>query len=634
MITIRNLKLGSKLAVGFCCMALISATLGIAGYFFLLQSASVINGLATDNLPSVTSLLTMSLQANTIKTAQRTLLAPDITEAIRARQSAFFSNSQTSFEQSRAAYSATARTADEEKLWHELERIWGNWNRDNQEVINLSHGIEALKLGNFSKLDRELAHFRGDHYRLQMLAEDSAHWGEPGGEVCKFAEWVSAQKLGNTVAITALEKAKSADSQFHQGIRKLKETVQAAKTEAAHEIITQEINPASGQLFNAMDEALKLTGTALDLDRKLSYQTLTVCRESQLKLEDLLKELVSYNIKEAVTESKEAQNRSKLLGRALLAAALVAMIISALLAIILTRVITRPIIAVTDAVSNGAEQVASAASEVSSASESLASGASQQATSIEETSASIEQISSLAKRNDESVQQANKLAQQTNLAAEAGASDVKSLQQAMDAMKRATGEISIIVKTIDQITFQTNILALNAAVEAARCGEAGQGFAVVAEEVRHLAQRCATAARETTAKIEEEIASANIGSELTLRVEKSMELILTHAHQLGELMATVAQASREQGQGLAQVVAAISQMDQVTQSTAASAEETAAAAEELSSQAATMKDAASAMLAQVKGREDITPDHSQPARQIEHRPRKALSSSFRTRRPS
>ena len=84
-------------------MALISATLGIAGYFFLLQSASVINGLATDNLPSVTSLLTMSLHANTIKTAQRTLLAPDITEAIRARQSAFFSNSQTSFEQSRAA---------------------------------------------------------------------------------------------------------------------------------------------------------------------------------------------------------------------------------------------------------------------------------------------------------------------------------------------------------------------------------------------------------------------------------------------------------------------------------------------------------------------------------------------------
>ena len=267
----------------------------------------------------------------------------------------------------------------------------------------------------------------------------------------------------------------------------------------------------------------------------------------------------------------------------------------------MVRSITKPIKAVADLMSNGAEQVASAAGQVSSSSQSLAEGASEQAASIEETSASIEEMSSMTKRNAENASKAYELARQARVAAERGSADMQAMNLAMDAIKASSDDIAKIIKTIDEIAFQTNILALNAAVEAARAGEAGMGFAVVADEVRSLAQRSAQAAKETSAKIEGAISRTAQGVDISAKVTKALAEIVTQARQVDELAAEVAGASREQSQGITQINLAVGQMDKVTQSNAANAEESAAASEELNAQAGSMRGTVAELLQLVNG---------------------------------
>ncbi|HEX7654381.1 MAG TPA: methyl-accepting chemotaxis protein [Verrucomicrobiae bacterium] len=229
------------------------------------------------------------------------------------------------------------------------------------------------------------------------------------------------------------------------------------------------------------------------------------------------------------------------------------------------------------------------AEHIDEASRALAKGASHQAASLEETAASLEELAGMTRRNSENSGKANALAKETRASAERSAADVGEMDQAMQAIQDSSHEIFKIIRTIDEIAFQTNILALNAAVEAARAGEAGMGFSVVADEVRNLAQRCATAAKETEAKIKKAMDDTARGAKLSTKVAASLEEIVIKARQMDELAADLAGASREQAQGITQINGSVSQMDQVTQANAASAEESAAAAHELSSHTLNVK---------------------------------------------
>ncbi|MFT3782150.1 MAG: methyl-accepting chemotaxis protein [Nibricoccus sp.] len=254
----------------------------------------------------------------------------------------------------------------------------------------------------------------------------------------------------------------------------------------------------------------------------------------------------------------------------------------------ISRGITRSLKLIATHLGDGAGQVTAAAGQVAAASQSLAEGSSEQAASLEETGSSLEEMASMTKRNADSARQAKELAAETRAAAELGSSDVAEMKAAMDAIKSSSDEISKIIKTIDEIAFQTNILALNAAVEAARAGEAGAGFAVVADEVRSLAQRAAHSAHETGTKIEEAIQRSEGGVRISAKVVASLNQIVEKARKVDSFVAEIAQASSEQSDGIAQLNTAIVQMDKVTQSNASNAEETASAAEELSGQAATL----------------------------------------------
>ncbi len=271
-------------------------------------------------------------------------------------------------------------------------------------------------------------------------------------------------------------------------------------------------------------------------------------------------------------------------------------------AVFITRGITHSLKRIVSSLDEGADQVASAAGQVSSSSQSLAEGASEQAASLEETGASLEEVASMTKRNAEGAQRAKTLSTQTREAADTGAADMDAMRVAMDEIKASSNAVSKIIKSIDEIAFQTNILALNAAVEAARAGEAGMGFAVVAEEVRSLAHRSAQSAKETAAKIEDAIAKSDHGVRISGKVALSLGEIVAKAREVDTLVGEIATASLEQTQGIDQVNLAVGQMDKVTQSNASSAEETAAASEELNSQSVAMRENVRSLLLLIGGR--------------------------------
>jgi methyl-accepting chemotaxis protein len=229
-------------------------------------------------------------------------------------------------------------------------------------------------------------------------------------------------------------------------------------------------------------------------------------------------------------------------------------------------------------------QVTEAAHQLDASSQSLAQGASEQAASLEETSAATEQLHSTTRSNAGYCQSASAVTGQVNQ--QVGEANL-SLDQMIDSMRAinvSSGKISQIIKVIDEIAFQTNILALNAAVEAARAGEAGMGFAVVADEVRNLAQRSAQAARDTASLIEESITRSREGSARLDQVAQAVRAITGSAVQVKGLIDQVNSGGQEQSQGIEQISRALVQIDQVTQTTAANAEENAAAGKELSAQ--------------------------------------------------
>ena len=281
--------------------------------------------------------------------------------------------------------------------------------------------------------------------------------------------------------------------------------------------------------------------------------------------------------------------------------AIVTILLGSMLALVITRGITKPVNRIIQGLTSGSEQVSAASGQVSSSSQSLAQGATEQAAAVEETTSSIEEMSSMTKQNAGNAVEAKNLSAGARDGAEKGAEAMGRMSKAIEDIKKSSDETSKIIKTIDEIAFQTNLLALNAAVEAARAGDAGKGFAVVAEEVRNLAKRSAEAAKNTSDMIAESVKNADNGVEISQEVTQQFTEITGGIGKVNDLIAEIAAASSEQSQGIEQVSTAIGQIDQVTQSSAATAEESASASEELSAQAEELKFMVDSLRALVEG---------------------------------
>ncbi len=243
-------------------------------------------------------------------------------------------------------------------------------------------------------------------------------------------------------------------------------------------------------------------------------------------------------------------------------------------------------------VQSGTRSIATASNEIAAGNLDLSARTEEQASSLEETAASMEELTSTVRQNADNAEQANQLALTASNVAERGGAIVGKVVETMGSIDASSRKIVDIIGVIDGIAFQTNILALNAAVEAARAGEQGRGFAVVAAEVRSLAQRSASAAKEIKELIGDSVGQVNIGTKLVQEAGTTIREVVDSVARVNDIMSEITAASHEQRIGIDQVNEAIAQMDQVTQQNAALVEQAAAAAASLEDQAATLASAA------------------------------------------
>jgi methyl-accepting chemotaxis protein len=234
------------------------------------------------------------------------------------------------------------------------------------------------------------------------------------------------------------------------------------------------------------------------------------------------------------------------------------------------------------------QNLAQAIDQITSGNQNLSQRTSEQASSLEEIASTIEQASAAINQNADNAGNANGMSSESSRLAKDGGNIVMSAVQAINEVNQSSKKIADIITVINEISFQTNLLALNAAVEAARAGEQGRGFAVVAGEVRNLAQRSGTAAKEISVLIKDSIDKVDNATDLANKSGEALNVIVKGTNDVGKMISEIAASSLEQKQGMNQINIAITEMDSMTQQNAALVEETASASEEMAGQARAM----------------------------------------------
>jgi len=607
--------IGQKLVTAFLGVGLVTLALGLCGYFAVRADRQAVDDIGMVQLPAVDYLGQIQEAATAIKVAQRTLLVPDLDTETRQRQYENVKRIREDYEVVWKKYEELPKDDTTAALWTQLGTAWQAWRAENTKYFGFCQALDKTGIRNPARLCWDLARFRGDHYKLRdgVQAMLHSHQVFDGGEdhsQCGFGKWLATYKSDNADVQKILQVAAVPHERVHSTCARVKQLVRDQKYDEAMALYFSDMAPAADEFLKSFEDITKQADAAQQIASQAYEQSVGKCRETEKVVTEVLDQTLAAGRATALRTVRDTQQRSALATIIILTAVIVGVGTAIALGLLITRSIKKALQRIAGQLDDGANQVSDAAVQVSSASQQLAEGASEQASSLEETSSALEEMAAMTRTNAENSKQANDLAGQARQAAAEGDQSMVKLNEAMTGISESSSKISKIIKVIEEIAFQTNLLALNAAVEAARAGEHGKGFAVVAEEVRNLAQRCATAARDTTGLIEDAVQRAQQGTAVSGEVGKSLGAIVDQASKVSELINGIARASAEQAQGVEQVNTAVSQMDKLTQQSAAGAEESASAAEELSAQAQTVKGMVNELVALVgasgKGRTEMS----------------------------
>ncbi len=445
-----------------------------------------------------------------------------------------------------------------------------------------------------SLAETETACYRATHALQDAMVRGlDALEGESIRGTSPFQEWASSDDVRKVMAEDAalaqlVEACMKPHEQWQEGLGEVRALWSKKDDQArtsAKKVYADQVRPGLAGLQVGLAKCRE----------HIQSRRVGMVKARETYLEDTLPALAQcksllHKVCEEVNGNVEATNRAMLSGgestkTTASAVSIVALVIGIAVAILIARGLIRSLKRIIVELDEGADQLNDASGQISLASQQLAEGSSEQASSLEETSSALEEMSAMSTQNADNARQADEhMSQASQIITDANVA-MRETSESMKEISDASDQISKIIKVIEEIAFQTNLLALNAAVEAARAGEHGKGFAVVADEVRNLAQRAAEAARETSSLIEQTVNRVSRGVELNQSTTDHFTKIGESASQVASLVGQIATASNEQAEGVKQLNAAVSQMDKVTQGNAATAEETASASEELNAQA-------------------------------------------------
>lgn len=617
MVQIPALSLKWKLLSAFGSLGFIILGLGLFGNWTVSRLNREIQFVGHEQLYAVENSLNLSKLLSEVSREMKILVNPESSKVDRESALVRISEIQKVHKEVSTALHGLMENPQEQAILDAYLDAFAMMEEANSAIVERNNALVELDILNPTELMGKLEGFKGDHYLAITRAIQHAEDNQPfsGGTdhtQCRYGQWLLDYDGSNEVIQYAILKSARPHRDFHVCMDIIQGQLRNGEQAAAKQEVVKRLVTLSDSVIGHFDDIISEIQTA-----ESAYHEMVRINNEQASVEEAvavekLKRLTSARMKDSDEHVSKTIRFAGRMEQSTIIVIAVCLIGAVSIGFGYGNRLSKSLKNITRRINSAASATLSASSQFAASSSFFAEGASEQAASLEQTSASMEQLTSMVKHNTELAAATMDQAEGANCAVREGIQSItglrsgvdavgnsaKELSEAMDAIHESSDNISSIMKSIDGIAFQTNILALNAAVEAARAGDAGSGFAVVAEEVRRLAQRAAEAARQTQAIIEDSVRRSERGVIVNRDVNERLKDVLKQAGIVDECLLSISDrgamvkksmddlktSSDEQLDGIMQINSAVSHVSQVTQSNAANAHEAANGSRELSTQ--------------------------------------------------